>query len=181
MASRTRRGLLLIGGLKLLKGLALLVAGIGVLSLLHRDAAETVRHWIEYIRIDPRDRLIDHFLSKVAGVSPRTLRHLGVGTLLYAAVFCTEGVGLLLSKHWAEYMTAGVTASFLPLELYELIAHPSAVKAVVIVLNVAVVVYLVLEIRRERAFHKSAPRSTESNPAPPPAPARDSDLPELPT
>lgn len=179
MASRSRRGLLLIGLLKLLKGLALLVAGIGVLSLLHRDAAETVRHWIEYIRIDPRDHWIDHLLGKVAGVSPRTLRHLGIGTLLYAAVFCTEGAGLLLGKHWAEYMTAGVTTSFLPIELYELIVHPSAVKAIVIALNVAVVVYLVLEIRKERAMHQSAPRGPESKPAP--GPARDSDLPELPS
>src|SRR5450755_3837206 len=115
MAARSRRGLIVIGVMKLLKGLSLLVVGIGVLSLLHRDAAETVRHWIEYIRMDPHDRLIDHFLERVAGVSHRTLRRLGVGTLLYAAVFCTEGIGLLTAQHWAEYMTAGVTASFLPI------------------------------------------------------------------
>jgi uncharacterized membrane protein (DUF2068 family) len=151
MATKTRRGLLLIGVLKLLKGLSLIVAGIGLLSLLHRDAADTIRHWIEYVRIDPHDRLIDHLLEKVAGVSHRTLRRLGVGTLLYAAVFCTEGVGLLMAKHWAEYLTAGVTASFLPIEAYELIRHPSPVKAVVILVNVAVVIYLVIEIRRDRA------------------------------
>src|SRR5450432_87033 len=156
MASHTRRGLIAIGVMKLLKGLALLIAGVGVLSLLHRDAAETVKHWIEYIRIDPHDRLIDHFLERIAGVSHRTLRRLGVGTLLYAAVFCTEGIGLLTAQHWAEYMTAGVTASFLPLEAYELIVHPSVVKAIVILVNVVVVVYLVLEIRKERAQRASA-------------------------
>ena len=157
---------MVIGVMKLLKGLALLIAGIGVLSLLHRDAAETVRHWIEYIRIDPHDRLIDHLLERIAGVSHRTLRRLGVGTLLYSTVFCTEGVGLLLGKHWAEYMTAGVTTSFLPLEAYELIVHPSIVKAVVIALNIAVVAYLVLEIRRERALRHGAPSSPEPSPTP---------------
>ncbi|HTA92600.1 MAG TPA: DUF2127 domain-containing protein [Polyangiaceae bacterium] len=155
MPARSRRGLMLIGVLKLLKGLALMVAGIGVLSLLHRDAAETVRHWIEYIRMDPHDRLIDHLLEKVAGVSHRTLRRLGVGTLLYAGVFCTEGIGLLTAQHWAEYMTAGVTASFLPLEVYEFVVHPSVIKAVVILINVAVVVYLALEIKRERAYRRA--------------------------
>src|SRR5450432_2809586 len=124
MASRTLRGLLLIGALKLLKGLVLLAAGIGVLSLLHRDAAETVRHWIEYIRVDPHDRLINHFLEKVSGVSHHALREIAAGTLFYAAVFCTEGVGLLLGKRWAEYMAAGVTLSFLPLEAYEFFVHP---------------------------------------------------------
>src|SRR4051794_4178321 len=138
MVRRTRSGLLLIGVMKLLKGLALVVAGIGLLSLLHRDAAETVRHWIEAIRIDPHDRLINHLLERIAGVSQVSLRRLGIGTLLYSAVFCTEGVGLLLGRHWAEYMTAGVTTSFLPIELYELIVHPSLLKALVTVVNLAV-------------------------------------------
>jgi uncharacterized membrane protein (DUF2068 family) len=177
MATRSRRGLMLIGVLKLLKGLTLVVAGIGVLSLLHRDAAETVRHWIEYIRIDPHDRLIDHFLEKIAGISHRTLRRLGVGTLLYAAVFCTEGVGLLTARHWAEYMTAGVTTSFLPIEAYELFVHPSLVKALVVLINVVVVVYLLLEIKKERSLRASS--ESQALPAPP-APAKDHDLPELP-
>ncbi len=79
------------------------------------------------------------------------MRRLGVGTLVYAAVFGIEGVGLLLGKSWAEYMTTGVTISFLPIEAYELIVHPSGTKALVTLINVAVVIYLVLEIRRRRA------------------------------
>jgi uncharacterized membrane protein (DUF2068 family) len=174
---------MLIGVMKLLKGSALLIAGVGVLSLLHRDAAETVRHWIEYIRIDPHDHLIDHFLEKIAGVSHRTLRRLGVGTLLYAAVFCTEGVGLLTAQHWAEYMTCGVTASFLPLEMYELVAHPSVVKGIIILLNVAIVAYLVLEIRKERALRRgehASPDAVALGAVSLPEPAKDSALPELP-
>lgn len=163
----------MIGVLKLFKGLALLVAGIGLLSLLHRDAAETVRHWIEYVRMDPHDRLIDHLLEKVGGVSHRTLRRLGVGTLLYAGVFSTEGIGLLTAQPWAEYVTAGVTTSFLPLETYELAVHPSVVKTLVVLVNVVVVVYLVLEIKKERAERRAANQPTA-------APASDVALPELP-
>jgi uncharacterized membrane protein (DUF2068 family) len=151
MPHESRRGLMLIGVMKLLKGIGLLVLGVGVLSLLHRDAEETVRGWVEFLRVDSHGRLVDHLLEKVAGISPRTLRRLGVGTLLYAAVFGTEGIGLLFAKPWAEYMTTGVTVSFLPIEAYEFFKHPSLVKAVVTLINVAVVVYLVLEIRRRRS------------------------------
>ena len=151
MHQESRRGLILIGVMKLLKGLGLLVIGVGVLSLLHRDAEETIRHLAEFLRVDTHARLVDRVLEKVGGISPRTMRRLGVGTLLYAAVFGTEGVGLLLGKPWAEYMTTGVTTSFLPLEVYELWVHPSWVKAIVILINVAVVIYLLLEIRRRRA------------------------------
>jgi len=156
MHQESRRGLLLIGVMKLLKAAGLVVLGVGVLSLLHRDAEETIRHWAEFLRVDTHARLVDHALEKVGGISPRTMRRLGVGTLLYAAVFGTEGVGLLLAKPWAEYMTTGVTTSFLPLEVYEFCVHRSAVKAIVIVINIAVVVYLVLEIRRRRAGSRAA-------------------------
>ncbi len=166
MAQRTRRGLVAIGVMKLLKGLALIIAGIGLLSLLHRDAAETVRHWIEIIRIDPHDRLIDHAIEKIGGIDHRTMRRLGIGTLFYAAVFCTEGIGLLMNKHWAEYMTAGVTTSFLPLEIYELCHHPSLAKAVVTLLNVAVVAYLVFEIKKEREHRKAEAAAATANATP---------------
>jgi len=151
MARETHRGLQLIGVLKLLKAASLFVVGVGLLSLIHRDAAEAVRRWIEFFRLDVHTHLIDELIAKIAGIDPRTMRRLGIGTLGYASVFSVEGVGLLLEKTWAEYMTTGVTISFLPLEVYELIAHPSATKALVMSINVAVVIYLVVEIRRRRA------------------------------
>ena len=95
MASETPRGLLLIGVLKVLKALALLVVGVGLLSMLHRDVAQAVRHWIEFFRLDSHARLIDELLAKVAGISHRTMRRLGVGTLLYATVFGIGGTLLM--------------------------------------------------------------------------------------
>ena len=150
MASERRRGLEVIGVLKLLKSLALVVAGVGLLSLIHRDAAETLRGWIDLLRLDAHAHLIEKLIARVAGISRHALRDLGVGTLFYAVVFGIEGVGLLLAKTWAEYLTTLVTVSFLPVEGYELIKHPSLVKGLVILVNAAIVLYLVLEIRRRR-------------------------------
>jgi len=151
MARDTHRGLLLIGALKLVKALGLFIVGFGLLSLLHRNAAEVVGHVVGFFRLDVHARLIDELLSKIAGIDHRTMRRLGVGTLLYAIVFAVEGVGLLLGKTWAEYMTTGVTVSFLPIEVYELVEHPSVTKALLVLINVAVVLYLVRQIRRRRA------------------------------
>jgi len=143
--------LLLIGALKLVKALGLFIVGLGLLSLLHRNAAEVVGHVVGFFRLDVHARLIDELLAKIAGIDHRTMRRLGVGTLLYASVFAVEGVGLLLEKTWAEYLTTGVTVSFLPLEVYELVEHPSVTKGLLVLVNLAVVVYLVLQIRRRRA------------------------------
>ena len=75
---------------------------------------------------------------------------LSVGTLFYSALFFTEGIGLLLRKRWAEYFTIISTGAFIPLEIYELLKHVTPVKILLMILNVAIVVYLVLRLRKER-------------------------------
>jgi uncharacterized membrane protein (DUF2068 family) len=144
------RGLMLSAAFKLLKGLVLLAVAIGALRLLHHDVAALADHWINAFRVDPHNRYLHWLLSKLPMVDDRKLKELSVGTFLYSAVFLTEGIGLALSKRWAEYFTIITTASFLPLEVYELIHHATVPKGVALLLNIAVVVYLVRELRRYR-------------------------------
>jgi len=142
------RGLLVIAAFKLLKGAALVALGIGALHLLHKDVAAVADHWINAFRVDEHNHHINWLLTKLANVDDRKLKELSVGTFVYAAIFLTEGTGLAFRKRWAEYLTSVVTASFLPLELYEMVKHVSVAKAVALLLNVAVVVYLAWELRR---------------------------------
>ena len=118
------------------------------LHLLHRDVASVADQWINAFRVDPHNRYIHWLLTKLSSVDDRKLRELSVGTFIYAAVFLTEGTGLAFRKRWAEYFTIVTTASFLPLEIYELIHHATIAKGVALVLNIAVLVYLVWELRR---------------------------------
>jgi uncharacterized membrane protein (DUF2068 family) len=62
--------------------------------------------------------------------------------IVYACVEAVEAVGLWWGRRWAEYLTLIVTASLLPVEVYELTNHVSPFKVVAFVLNVAVVAYL---------------------------------------
>jgi uncharacterized membrane protein (DUF2068 family) len=155
MAQKTKgsRGLLLVAAYKLVKGLALLALGIGALSLLHRDVAAEAARWIDLLRIDPQNHYIQSLLARIARVDTRKLKELSIGTFLYSGVFLTEGVGLALRKRWAEYLTILTTASLLPLEVYEIAKRFSAAKVVILLVNIAVVVYLVNEVRRTRNAH----------------------------
>jgi uncharacterized membrane protein (DUF2068 family) len=144
------RGLLLIAAFKLFKGFALLAVAIGALHLLHRDVASVADQWVNAFRVDPHNRYILWLLAKLSSVDDRKLRELSVGTFIYAAVFLAEGTGLAFRKRWAEYFTTITTASFLPLEIYELIHHATIAKGVALALNIAVLVYLVWELRRNR-------------------------------
>jgi len=143
------RWILLIAVFKLIKSILLVAAGIGALRLLHRDVADVVERWIDVFRVDPDNRFIHSVLVKVLTVNDRSLKEISAGTFAYAALFLTEGTGLLLRKRWAQYFTIIVTGSFLPLEVYELMLHASVAKLLVILLNVAIIGYLVVRLRRE--------------------------------
>jgi len=136
----------LIGGLKLVKALTLLAAGVGILSLGNHDGHSLL--W--QVQADPGNHYVNRVIAKLASASPHKIHELGAGLFVYAALFGTEGVGLWMRKLWAEYLTIIITGSFIPLEVYEMIHHESWVKAVVIVVNVAIVVYLVLRLRRDK-------------------------------
>jgi uncharacterized membrane protein (DUF2068 family) len=143
-------GILLIGLFKLLKGILLVAVGIGALKLLHKNVAEIVNHWVDVLRVDPDSRFFHGTLSKLFSVTPKQLEALSAGTFFYAALLLTEGTGLLMRKHWAEYFTVITTAGLIPLEIYELTKHFSWLKIAVLVVNVAIVVYLIARLRKRR-------------------------------
>lgn len=152
MNERERPGALLaIAIFKLLKAALLVAGGIAAL-LLARDSQgwTMVEQLANALRSGASNRLIISALGALSGLSMRRLEELSLGTFVYAAVFATEGVGLLLRKHWAEYLTTLVTASFVPFELYELGHEPSWLKLGGLLLNVVIVLYLALRLWQRR-------------------------------
>jgi uncharacterized membrane protein (DUF2068 family) len=142
------RGLMLIAAFKLLKGFLLMAVGFGALHFLHRDLAVEIAHWVDLLRIDPHNHYLHWILGKVANVDEKKMRELSVGTFFYSALFLCEGTGLALRKRWAEYLTTISTASLMPIEILEIHKSPSVAKVVFLLINLAVVVYLVRELRR---------------------------------
>jgi uncharacterized membrane protein (DUF2068 family) len=143
-------GLLLIGLFKLVKAVLLVFVGLGAIHFLRRDLGDSVVHWVDLFRVDPDNKYVHSLIAKAFSVTPRQLKEVSAGTFFYAAILGTEGVGLLMRKHWAEYFTVISTGVFLPLEIYELFHHFTWVKVAVLVTNAAIVWYLVVQIRREK-------------------------------
>ncbi len=143
----------LIGVFKLVKALLLVAVGIGALRYLHRDLAASVLHWADVLRVDPGNRFVHGILVRIFRVTPKQLRELSVGTFIYAGLFATEGMGLLLRKSWAEYFVIVTTGLLIPLEVYELARHFTLVKLAVMAVNVLIVLYLAVRVRsRSKKF-----------------------------
>jgi uncharacterized membrane protein (DUF2068 family) len=83
-----------------------------------------------------------HELDKAFSLRSGTLRLVGIAVAVYAALEGIEAVGLWFARRWAEYLTFIATSVFLPLEVYELTRTLSPLKIVALIINVAVVIYL---------------------------------------
>lgn len=118
-----------VGALKLLKAALLAAAAVGLFASDH----------------------VQSLFWRIAGFgSERALDAAGVVTGLYALVFLVEGVGLVLVKRWAEWLTVAVTVSFIPLELWKLVRHATAPAIVTLALNIAIALYLGVRLARGR-------------------------------
>jgi len=144
------RGLLAIGVFKLAKSIFFFGVGIGAFKLLHRDLGELALRIAQALHSGPEGRFVSFLLKKVDLIDVHRLREVSFFSFAYSALALTEGVGLMLEKVWAEFLTLGLTISFLPWELYELARDPEMIRLALLLANLVVLGYLVWLIRRKR-------------------------------
>jgi uncharacterized membrane protein (DUF2068 family) len=149
MKSSDTRLIRLIALFKLLKAILLIAVGLGALHLLHRDIASVLAHWVKMLGLNPGGRYVDRVIQNAVALTPNTIRGLGVGSFIYAGLFLTEGIGLWLLKRWARWFTVIMTSSLIPLAIYEIYRQPTALKVLALIIDVAVVGFLVYRIRAD--------------------------------
>jgi uncharacterized membrane protein (DUF2068 family) len=82
--------------------------------------------------------------QRLFALEPGTIKLLLALAIAYAAIEWTETIGLWREQRWAEYLTVLATAGFLPLEVHELIKSVTVVRVVALVINIALIIWLVL-------------------------------------
>ena len=156
---RTRQGhdrwLIIIGAFKILEGTFFVLLGLGVVRLLHRDVGDLLLRLALALRIDPESHFVNLLLDKVQLLTPHKMRLISAGIFLKAGLDYLEGIGLAMEKTWAEWLTIGLTASFLPWEVFEIIRRFTWMKVGITLLNVLVLLYLLwVQQLRLRANHR---------------------------
>ncbi len=134
----------------MLKSIFFFCIGLGALHLLHKDLGDEAMRLATALRFDPEGRVVSLMLAKVDLIDVHRLREIGFGTFTYSALALTEGVGLMLEKVWAEYLTLSLTVMFLPWELWELIRDPTMLRLGLLTANLAVLGYLLWLLKRKK-------------------------------
>jgi uncharacterized membrane protein (DUF2068 family) len=136
------------------KAVALTLGGIVLLVTVRNGALEEFADRLQAeLNVSPGShlwlRLTNYAVSHFTALGVGTQVALAVAVFLYGLLEAFEGVGLLLHRRWAEYLVLLATCAFIPLEIDELILHPTPFKAIAFVINVVIAVYLVW---RKRLF-----------------------------
>ena len=150
MGKRVHRdiGFVLIAIFKLVKGGLLFLVGLGALSLLRENEAALINRWAHVLQLQMQNHWIQNLVIKLGMVDKRELGLIVGTTFFYSALLLTEGTGLLLGKVWAEYLTFIITASFIPIEVYELTKRMTAPRVIILALNAAAAAYLALRLQQ---------------------------------
>jgi uncharacterized membrane protein (DUF2068 family) len=150
-ATRPRHaGLKVIGILKLISGATALLVGLGVFRFLGHDPGPRAERIVNHLGLDPHNYVIHEVISRITGIDRAQLRALEAGTYFYAALHTVEGTGLILGYHWAEYLVIVATGSLIPFEIYEIARKFTLVRVALLIINVAIVIYLIITLRKDR-------------------------------
>jgi uncharacterized membrane protein (DUF2068 family) len=149
-------GLLLVGLFKMSKAVFFTAVGAGALNLVHRNVGDLAMRIIEVLHRDPDGRFAKLLMDKADLIGGHQLRQGALLSFLYAALCIVEGTGLMLKKGWAEYFTVVLTAGAMPVETYELWERFEWFKVGLLLINVAVLLYLLWVLKQKRVREAGA-------------------------
>lgn len=148
------RWIVAIGAFKLCEATLFVLLGVGVIRLLHKDLVDELTRLVVALHYDPEGRFASVLLDKVALISPLRLEEISAAAFAHAGLDILEGVGLILRKIWAEFVTLAVSVLFLPLEFFQLMRHVTWMKVGITAINVAVVIYLIFHVQMRLREHR---------------------------
>ena len=127
---------------KLVKTIILLLAAYGEVRLHDSTLTAKLLSWAANRPQGLEHDIVTRILTWLSGLSESRVHAFRIVTLTYAAVFAVEGVGLWMQRRWAEWLTSIITASLIPLELWELFHRPSLGIVLVLIANALIAGYL---------------------------------------
>lgn len=148
------RGLRAIALFEALKGAIVLIVGFGLLSFLGGKAEAFAGHLVGRLHLNPANHYPHVFIQAMTDLNNTRLWLIAGIAALYTSVRFVEAYGLWHGRRWAEWFAALSGAVYVPVELYELVHRASWLKFGALLLNLAVVAYMVwllTESRRKRA------------------------------
>jgi uncharacterized membrane protein (DUF2068 family) len=157
-----------IVGIKLTKGVLLLLGAVSVYLLADKNLPDLFDQFLRWMHLDPEGRFFNAIGDQLDTVTPRNVHVVASWMFLYSLFLLVGGTGLAFRAKWAVWLAIGESAFFIPIEIFELIrrhspegeahahalfTHPKTGIAIVLSVNVLIVWYLFQNRRRLFRHH----------------------------
>jgi uncharacterized membrane protein (DUF2068 family) len=131
-------------------GLFLVAAGLAIFNLLGKNLSAELSGLLTKWHVDTHLYYVQWLMQKASTASPNLLILLTVANFLYAALAFIESAGLVFGWRWAYWLVIVDTASFIPIETYQLCQQFGWFNLILLLYYFATTIYLLLELKRTR-------------------------------
>jgi uncharacterized membrane protein (DUF2068 family) len=134
---------------KLCKCSGLILLACGAFEVAQGDEFARFTAWLQQLPLAAGHRFVHDAIVALLELTPHRMDIIGSVALAYAGLFGTEAYGLWKQRRWAEYLTVIATASLVPFELWALIEEFTAFRLLALIVNAAIVIWMVSLLRRK--------------------------------
>jgi uncharacterized membrane protein (DUF2068 family) len=146
---RTRSDRLLpwIAAERSLRAIVLFLVGIALIANPHHNWGKTVANFARDLGLNPNSNGLEKIIHKLHAISSHRYVVYGIIALAYGALEAAEGYGLWRRRRWAEYLTVLATSLLFIPEIWEIANKASPLKVGALLVNIAIVAYLIFRLR----------------------------------
>ena len=144
------------------KGILVLFAGLALFSFIHQNIQFTAEQFVGHLHLNPAKHLPRIFIEASRHLTDARMLLLALAACVYSSMRFVEAYGLWFAKRWAEWFALLSGSVYLPIELYELVKSVTWVKMVFISINLVIIFYMVVMLKRSGTRHGNNERALDA-------------------
>lgn len=155
-SSGLRKSLDIVAAIEAAKGTIVLLAGFGLLRLLHRDLHAWSSEIVEHLHLNPARKYPHIFIDLFSSLTDQRLWLMAGMALLYSTIRFAEAYGLWKQKAWAEWLALVGGCIYLPPEAYAIYKKATFIHVSALVVNLVIVLLVakvLLQKRKTKQTH----------------------------
>src|SRR5580692_8448527 len=115
------------------KGIVVVLAGLGVFSMRHKDIWGVAESFLKFFNVNPLHHYVGVFIDLVYRVSDVRLWKIAVVASIYVILRFVEAYGLWYIRPWAEWLAIASGSIYIPFEVADLLRRPDLIRLSIIV------------------------------------------------
>jgi uncharacterized membrane protein (DUF2068 family) len=158
------KGVRTVATFEFAKGFVVVLAGMGIFSMRHRDIWGIAESFLEFLHANPHHHFAGVFIDLVYRISDVRLWKIAVLATVYVILRFIEAYGLWYLRPWAEWLAIASGSIYIPFEVADVLRRADWLRLLILAINVGIVLYMVM-LRLEAAKKRHAERrAIESGP-----------------